>query len=558
MTDTKPWLKYYDRSVPHSLRPYPQKTLVDIVTETAQQRPDHTALIFKGAKLTYHEFERLTNAFAAALVSLGVHKGDRVAIVVPNSPQGLIAQFGAWKAGAIAVPLNPVYTERELESALNECGAETVVVLTPFYHKLKTLQPKTVLRRVIATNIKEYLPLVLRVWFTLTKEKKEGHRIALQAGDLWLSDLIDQHAHAPRPTVDVRPDDEALLLFTGGTTGTSKAAIGTHHALLCSGLQIHKWFGGVVEDWTDVILCVLPMFHVYGNAGVIAISIVGHNPLALVADPRNLADLIKTIHKTHATYFAGVPSLFNALINYPDVRSGKFSLKSVKGCTSGAAPLLAETKKRFEAFIGGPMVEGYALTETMMGAAITPLQGTYKAGSVGIPLSDVEMRIVDPEDDKRILGVKEIGEITVRAPQLMKGYWQHPTETANAIRDGWLHTGDIGYMDEDGYLFITDRMKDLIKPSGYQVWPREVEEVLATHPAVAEVAVAGVPNEKQGEAVKAWIVLRAGQQATVDELRAYSRDKLAPYKVPKHIAFRDSLPKTLVGKVLRRELVKEG
>ncbi len=556
--DASPWLTHYDQGVPHSLRPYPDKTLVDVVSETARQRPAHTALIFKGARMPYRELERLTDTFAAALVALGVKKGDRVAFVGPNSPQGIIAQFGAWKAGAIFAPLNPIYTERELELALNECGAETVVVLTAFYNKIKSFQSNTKVKRVIATNIKEYLPPMLRALFTLAKEKKEGHRIALQSGDRWLSDLLKQYAHASRPMVEVQPDDDALLLFTGGTTGIPKAAIGTHHALLCSGLQIRTWVGSVFEDWNDVILCNMPMFHVYGNAGAISVSVVGHNPMALVPNPRDIPDLLHTIQQTRAAFFPGVPALFNALINHPDVRSGKVNLRSVKACISGAAPLLAETKRQFEALTGGRIVEGYALTESMMGAAINPLNGTYKVGSIGMPVSDVEMRIVDADEGDRVLGINEVGEITVRAPQLMKGYWQRPTETANTIRDGWLHTGDIGYMDEDGYVFITDRKKDLIKPSGFQVWPREVEEVLATHPAVAEVAVAGVLDEKQGEAVKAWIVLRTGQLVSVDELRAYCRERLAPYKVPKHIAFRDSLPKTMVGKVLRRELAKEG
>jgi long-chain acyl-CoA synthetase len=556
--DAKPWLAHYDQGVPPSLQPYPHKTLVDLVSESARQRPQHTALIFKGARLSYRELDHWTDAFAAALVTLGVQKGDRVALVMPNSPQGIIAQLGAWKAGAIVAPLNPIYTERELELALNEIGAETVVVLTPFYHKIKALQSRTQLHRIIATNIKEYLSPHLRLLFTLAKERKEGHRIALQAGDWWMSDLIKQSAHAVRPAVEVRPEDDALLLFTGGTTGIPKAAIGTHQALLCSGLQIRTWFGKVLDEWNDVILGNMPMFHVYGNAGALALSIVGHNPLAIVVNPRDIPDLLTTIHHTHAAFFPGVPTLFNALINHPDVRSGKVSLRSVKACISGAAPLLAETKHQFEALTGGRIVEGYALTETMMGAAINPLHGTYKVGSVGLPASDIEIRIVDMDESDRELVPGEIGEITIRAPQLMRGYWQSPTETANVLRAGWLYTGDIGYIDEDGYVFITDRKKDLIKPSGYQVWPREVEEVLAAHPAVAEVAVAGVLDEKQGEAVKAWVVLRAGQSASVDELRAYCRERLAPYKVPRQIAFRDSLPKTMVGKVLRRELVKDG
>ena len=479
----------------------------------------------------------------AALVALGVQKGDRWRWSCRTARR---LSSRSWVRGkrARSPSLNPIYTERELELALNECGAETVVVLTLYYHKIKAIQSKTPLKRVIATNIKEYLPPVMRLLFTLAKEKKEGHRIGLQSGDWWMGDLIKQHAHAARPPVDMQPDDPALLLFTGGTTGTPKAAIGTHHALLCSALQIRTWFGTVLDDWDDVILGNMPMFHVYGNAGAFAVAIVGHNPMALVPNPRDIPDLLHTIQQTRTTFFPGVPALFIALINHPDVRSGKVNLRSVKACISGAAPLLAETKRQFEAFTGGRIVEGYALTETMMGAAINPLHGTYKVGSVGMPVSDIEMRIVDGDAGERVLAPSEMGEITIRAPQLMTGYWQSPTETANAIRDGWLYTGDIGYLDEDGYVFITDRKKDLIKPSGFQVWPREVEEILATHPAVAEVAVAGVPDAKQGEAVKAWIVLRAGQSANVEELRAYCHERLAPYKVPRHIAFRDSLPKT--------------
>jgi long-chain acyl-CoA synthetase len=342
--DAKPWLTHYDQGIPHSLQPYPDKTLVDLVIETARQRPDHPALIFKGARLSYRELDRLTDAFAAALTTLGVQKGDRVALVMPNSPQGIIGQIGAWKAGAIAVPLNPIYTERELELALNECGAETVVVLTLYYHKIKAIQSSTKLKRVIATNIKEYLSPVMRLLFTLAKEKKEGHRIELQAGDGWLGDLIKQHAHAARPPVDVQPNDPALLLFTGGTTGTPKAAIGTHHALLCSGLQIRTWFGTVLNDWDDVILGNMPLFHVYGNAGAFAVAIVGHNPLALVPNPRDVPDLLHTIQQTKTTFFPGVPALFNALINHPDVQSGKVNLRSVKACISGAAKPNANSK----------------------------------------------------------------------------------------------------------------------------------------------------------------------------------------------------------------------
>jgi long-chain acyl-CoA synthetase len=550
-----PWLKNYDEGVPYSLQPYPEQTLLDVVSDTVRQRPNHTALIFKGKRLSYSEMEKLSDAFANALVALGVEKGDRVALLLPNSPQSIITQLGVWKAGGIATPINPLYTEHELERLLLECGAETVVVLTRFYKKVKSLQPRTSVRHIIVTNIKEYLPPLLSLLFTLFKEKKGGHRIRLQPNDLWLSNLLRQHADLPRPNVRINPKDPALLLFSGGTTGEPKGAVGTHHALLMTGMQLRAWFSTFTVEWEDVVLLTIPLFHVYGNVGVFAVGIFGRDSFAVIPDPRDTDDLVTTIRKIHPTFLPGVPTLFNALLNHPDVQTGKVDFRSIKLCFSGASSLLAEVKKRFETLTGGRVVEGYGLTESMMAAVLTPLHGPYKPGSVGTPLPDVEVRIVDVDTGQGNLPTGEVGEILMRAPQLMQGYWQRPIETEKTIRDGWLYTGDIGYLDRDGYLFIVDRKKDVIKPSGFQVWPREVEEVIASHPAVNEVGVGGVSDEYQGEAVKAWVVLRPGQQATADEIRAYCRKKLAGYKVPKHIEFTDSLPKTLVGKVLRRALI---
>jgi len=551
----RPWFKQYDEGVPRTLRPYPERTLVDVVSETARLRPDHPAMLFKGAQVSYAELERQSDVFAAALVALGIERGGRVALLLPNSPQMLIVQFGVWKAGGIVVPLNPLYTGRELTYALNECGAEIAVVLAPFYEKVKEIQPETPLRRLIVVNIKTYLPPLLRFLFTLLKEKKEGHRPTLRDGDLWFAALLRRYAGEPRPDVPVGPDDPAVLLFTGGTTGTPKAALGTHQALLMTGMQLHAWFGPELTDWDDVIMLNMPLFHAYAQCGIMTVALIGHNPLALVPNPRDLDDVLATIRRVRPAFLPGVPTLFVALLNHPDVQAGRVDFRSIKLCISGAAPLLAEIKHQFEAVTGGRMVEAYALTETMLAGVITPVHGTYKEGAVGVPLPDVEVRIVDADTGQRNLPSGEVGEVLMRAPQLMAGYWQRPTETANALRDGWLYTGDLGYLDEDGYLHIVDRKKDVIKPSGFQVWPREVEEVIASHPAVAEVGVAGVLDERQGEAVKAWVVLREGEQVTADELRAYCREKLAAYKVPKHVEFRSDLPKSMVGKVLRRELV---
>jgi long-chain acyl-CoA synthetase len=553
---TKPWLKFYDEGVPHSLEPYPAQTLMDVLSDTVQQRPEHPCLLFQGSTLTAAELEGQSDSLAAALVNMGIQKGDRVALVLPNSPQMVVSEFGVWKAGAIAVPMNPLYTEPELEYGLKECGAETVIVLTSFYEKIKAIQARTPLQRVIATNIKEYLSPLMRFLFTVLKEKKDGHRIQLQPGDFWFGDLQLENQSAPRPAVTVAPGDPAIFLFSGGTTGTPKCAIGTHQTLVITGMQVYAWFKVVLEDWTDIIMLNMPLFHVYAQAGVMTAGFVGHCPLALIPNPRDLAGMLDTIKKIKPAVLPGVPTMYTALINHPKVQADPDILKSLKLSVSGAAPLMLETKERFETLTGGRIIEAYGLTESMIAAVFTPILGTYKPGAVGIPATDVELRVVDRDTGQTDQAPNEIGELLMRAPNLMKGYWEHPTETANAIRDGWLYTGDIGYLDEDGYMFIVDRVKDLIKPSGFQVWPRDVEEVLAAHPAVAEVGVAGVADAYQGEAVKAWVVLGEGQEITADELREYCRGELAAYKVPKHVEFRSSLPKSMVGKVLRRELVQ--
>jgi long-chain acyl-CoA synthetase len=554
------WLAHYDQGVPETLGPYPERTLLDDLAEAVAQRPEAPALLFKGRTISHGELDRRSDAFAAALAGLGVAKGDRVALLLPNCPQFLICELGAWKAGAVIHPLNPIYTEQELEGALRRTRAETIVVLTPFYGRVKAVQPGTALRRVVATNVKEYLPPLLRVLFTLAKERKDGHRVRVADGDLWLGELLDRHRDAPRPAGLVSPDDPAVILMSGGTTGTPKGVVGLHRHYTITGRQLGTWLQAGTAPWDDVIMAALPLFHSFANIGIQSVALRNHNAMALVPNPRDLDDLLDTIKKTRPAAFSGVPTLFNVLLHHPRVQAGKVDFSSVKVCFSGAAPLLAETKRRFEELTGGRIVEGYSLTEAMLACAVNPVEGPNKIGSVGMPLPDVEVRIVDPEGGAR-LPAGEVGEVLINAPQLMACYWDDPEETATTVRthDGgrWLHTGDLGYLDTDGYLFIVDRMKDLIKTHGYQVWPREIEEVLATHPAVAEVGVAGVPDEAKGEVAKAWVVLRPGQQASAEELRAFCRERLAPYKVPVTVEFRAELPKSMVGKVLRRALTAE-
>lgn len=552
----RPWFNSYDPGLPHTLEPYPNCTLLDILAETVRQRPDHPTIIFKGLHISAARLEGLSSDFAAALLELGVTRGERVASLLPNSPQAVIAQLGVWKAGAIFCPINATYSEWELEHALNECEVETVVVFNPFYEKVKAVQPRTGVRCVIAAHIKDFLPPMLRLLFTLFKEEKEGYRINLGAGDYDFAALLHRFAGSKRPVVQVELRDPAILLFSGGTTGTPKAVLAAHHSLLIAAMQLHAYGHTVLSDWDDKLTLVMPLFHVYGNMALNT-SLVARWPIVIVPNPRDIDDLVATLRKERPAVLHGVPTLFNALINHPDVLSGKVDFKSMKVCYSAAAPLLKETKERFEKLTNGRLLEAYAMTETVLAAVVCPAHSVNKEGSTGLPLPDVDLRIVDLETGLEDLPPGTPGEVVIRAPQIMEGYWKRPEETAQMIRDGWVFTGDIGYLDRDGYLFLIDRKKDLIKPSGFQVWPREVEEVIAMHPAVQDVCVGGVPDKQQSEAVKAWVVLEPGEQLEIESLRAFCREKLSGYKVPRFVEFRESLPKTMVGKPLRRVLVSE-
>jgi long-chain acyl-CoA synthetase len=557
MCAVHPWLRHYDSGVRPSLEPYPEKTLLDYLAELATGHGDKTALLFKGATVSYARLEAESDAFGAALVEMGVRKGDRVALVLPNCPQFLVAEFGIWKAGGIVVALNPTYSERELEQALDSTRCSAVVVLTPFYERVKRVQGRTGVRTVIPTSIKDYLPTPLRLLFTLLKEKKDGHRITPQPDDPWMWALLGSH-RGQRPSVPVGPGDRAVILSSGGTTGTPKGVVGLHRHYVAAGIQLYEWTKSAKKPWVDNIMLPLPLFHVYANVGVQPMAFVGPNPLSLVPNPRDLDDLLATIKRVRPAFFNGVPTLYTAILNHPDVRAGKVDLSSIKLCFSGASALMAETKKQFEAATGARIIEGYSLTEGMMACCVNPVQNTNKIGSIGMPISDVQVRIVDADTGTTPIPTGEVGEMILRAPQFMAEYWNNPLETAEALRDHggttWLHTGDLAYMDADGYIFLVDRKKDLIKTSGFQVWPREIEEVISALPSVLEVGVAGVPDPVKGEVAKAWVVLKPGASATEDEVRTYCRERLAPYKVPGRVEFRQELPKTMVGKILRRAL----
>jgi long-chain acyl-CoA synthetase len=554
------WLDNYDDGVPTSLAPYPERNLNDYLREAAARWPGRPALLFKGASISYLKLEQQSDALAAAFEELGIKRGDRVALCLPNCPQFLVAEFAAWKIGAIACPFNPTYSEREMEDALRATGAETVVVLNRFHDRIKNIQSRTSVKRVVTTGIKEYLPWQLRLGYTLLKEKDEGERITVDRADIRLSTLLRQYKGRAARGNGAALDEPAVILMSGGTTGTPKGVVGSHRGMIIAGHQLQAWLSPAMAPWTDTIMLPLPLFHTYGNTGVQSLAFINHNPIALIPNPRDLREFLKDIMSVKPAFICTVPTLLNGIMNHPMARQGKVDFRSIKLCFSGAAPLMAETRKRFEDLTGGVIVEGYSLTEAQMAVIANPVRGAKKLGSVGMPLPDVHVEIVD--DEGAPLGVGEVGEIVIRAPQVMQGYWEQPEQTVEMLRPGrsgerLLYTGDLGYMDEDGYIFIVDRKKDLIKTCGFQVWPREIEEVLSAHPSVAECGVVGIADEMRGEVVKAWIVLRSDSSATPSELKAFCRDRLAHYKVPAKYEFVSELPKTQIGKVLRRVLREE-
>lgn len=553
--DDRPWLKNYDQGVPQHID-YPEIPLFQMLEEAARNYPETPCTIFKGAKISYREMNAIADQLAAGLASLGVKKGDRVGIFMPNTPQFVMAYFAVLKLGAIVVAVNPLYSAREIEHQVNDAGIELMLVMSNFYNLIKQVQPKTRIKTLVVTNIKETLPPVLAFLFTLTKEKKDGFRVELSSGDIWLQDLLNKFRTEDRPRVEVTPDDVALFQYSGGTTGISKGAIATHRNLVANALQIRLWMVNA-EDGKEIVLMAIPLFHVYGMVAGMLFAIRTGASMVMVPNPRDLKDVLDNIQKYRTTIFPGVPTLYNAINNHPDVLAGKYTLTTIKACISGSAPLMRDTKEKFESLTGGVVFEGYGLSEAPTATHCNPLLGENRTGSIGLPLPDVDVRIISLDDELTVLPTGEVGELVVKGPQVFKGYHNMPTETANTLRDGWLYTGDIARMDEDGYFYIVDRKKELIKPGGYQVWPREVEEVISDNPKVLEVGVAGIPDPYRGETVKAWVVVKPGQTLSEDEVREWCKDRLAKFKIPTHVEFRDELPKTTVGKILRRELVRQ-
>jgi len=548
----RPWIKFYEPGISPTLA-YPDLSLGSVLARTAAKFPDHTALLFFGKKISYAELDGFANRFAQALSGLGVKKGDRVALMLPNIPQMVIAYYGTLRTGAIAVPTNPLYHEHELEVQLKDSGAETLVAIDMFYPVISPVLPKTNIRHLILCGIKDYLPFPLNLLYPIKARIDKQWVSVKRIPPIYdFKELVD-HADASPVDAVVSPDDIALFQYTGGTTGVPKGAILTHRNLVVNASQSRAWLT-LRNEGEERILSVIPFFHVYGMTTAMNLGILIGAELILL--PKfHTREVLEIINKHRPTIFPGIQAMYLAIGNYPKI--GKYDLTSIKAAISGAGPLMHEVQDRFERLTKARIVEGYGLSEASPVTHANPVFGSRKTGTIGLPWPDVEARIVDLENGERELPVGEAGELVVKGPQVMKGYWNKPQETGQTLRGGWLHTGDIAKMDEDGYFTIVDRIKDMIKTVGENVYPREVEEVLFAHPKVKDAVVVGLPQEFLGEKIKAYVVLKEGMTATAEEIIGFCKEQLSKFKVPKEVEFRDQLPKTLVGKVLRRVLRDE-
>ncbi len=550
---THPWTKFYEAGVPPRIQ-YPDISLGSMLAKTAEAFPGHTALLFFGKKITYAALDTLVNRFANALASLGVTQGDRVALMLPNVPHMVIGYYAALRLGAIVVPTNPLYLERELEVQLVDSGAETLVALDLFHPRISAILHKTKVKHLILCGIKDYLPFPLNLLYPIkARIEKQWVTVAKEAP---IYDFLSLLQTAPDTPIDVpvAPEDTADLQYTGGTTGVPKGAVLTHRNLVVNAVQCKAWLT-LEKEGEDIFLAAIPFFHVYGMTTVMNISVLIGAEMILV--PKfHVKEVLTFINKYRPTIFPGIQAMYLALANYPTVR--KYDLTSIRAAISGAGPLMQEVQERFESITGSKIVEGYGLSEASPVTHANPIFGRRKVGTIGLPWPDTEAMIVDIETGSKPMPLGEAGELVVKGPQVMKGYWNKSEESERTLRGGWLHTGDIAKMDEEGYFTIVDRIKDMIKTVGENVYPREVEEVLFTHPKVKEAVVVGIPGEEfMGEKIKAYIILQEGEQATENDLIQFCKEKLSKFKVPKEVEFRTEFPKTLVGKVLRRVLRDE-
>ncbi len=534
--ESKPWFKQWPSDVPKKIS-YPQVPLQEILNKTAKAFPEKAAIAYGEREFSYTQLDLLSNQFANALAELGVLKGDRVALFLPNIPQFIIAYFGVLKAGAVVTAISPMHREREVEHQLNDSGAQTIVALDSLYPIVEKVREKTQLKNVITTGLDEF--------------GSETANPATIPNTLSFKQLIEK-APETLPDVQFNPaEDLAALQYTGGTTGTAKGAMLTHTNLVSNALAFAAWIKGASQD---TFLAALPLFHIYGMTTSMNVPISLASKIVLLPkfDP---AKVLETIQQHKVTVYCGSPTMYSILLANPEL--GKYDLTSIRVCISGASPLPPQVQKKFMEVTGGFLAEGYGLTEASPVTHCTPVDKsmkTVKVGSIGLPLPDTEARIVDLETGEKTLPTGETGELAIKGPQVMKGYWQKPDETALVLHDEWLLTGDIARMDTEGYFFITDRKKDLIKYKDYSVYPREIEDALYEHPAVKLCAVVGKKDQMAGEVPKAYIVLKDGAEVTGEEIKLFVNGKVASYKAIREVEFRKELPISSAGKVLRRLL----
>jgi long-chain acyl-CoA synthetase len=536
---------------------YEDLTGPQMLDRSAERYGERPALVFMNGRLTYTQFREEVNRLATALAGFGVRKGSTVAIQAPNLPQTVIAYFAVLRLGGVVVMTNPLYTAREIEYQWNDAGVTVAVVMDFLYKgRVEGIRERLKVEHYVIASIPEYLRFPLNLLAPLKLKRGDPPMIARvpeTATVHHFRKLIAATAPAP-PAVEIAMDDVALLQYTGGTTGASKGAMLTHRNMACNTQQVAHWTTRA-ESGREVWLGCLPYFHIFGLTVSMVLPVYKGGAVVLIPNPRDIPVMVKSILKHRVTIMPAVPAMFNAINQHPGI--GDLDLSSIKMCNSGSAPLPVEVLRRFEELTGAKISEGYGLTETSPVTHCNPFYATRKVGSIGVPLPDTDTRVVDLEDGVTDKPLGEPGELLIRGPQVMKGYWQKPEETAHVIRDGWFYTGDIATVDEDGYHFIVGRKKDMILCSGYNVYPDEIDDVLAEHPAVLEAATIGIPDERRGETVKSFVVLKPGQQATAEELVAHCRANLAAYKVPRAVEFRESLPRSTVLKILRRELRDE-
>ncbi|MFE4704694.1 long-chain-fatty-acid--CoA ligase [Peribacillus simplex] len=550
----KPWQAIYPEQIPAVLS-YEDKPLYSFLKESAEEFPDKVSIHFQGKELTFREVHESALKFASYLKSIGLQKGERVAVMLPNCPQGVISFFGILMAGGVVVQTNPTYTERELEYQMKDSGAKIILAMDILFPRVAAVASRTDIEHIIVTAIKEYLPFPKNLIYPFIQKKQYGIVINVEhEGNHHLFSEIMKRKMTEEVTVPIDVDNDlALLQYTGGTTGFPKGVMLTHKNLLANTKMCNAWLYKNKRG-EERILAILPFFHVYGMTTVLVLSVMEGNTM-IIMPKFDIEATLKTIQKQKPTMFPGAPTMYIGLLNHPDI--AKYDLSSINACISGSASLPVEVQEQFEKITGGKLVEGYGLSET---SPVTHANFIWDQprvkGSIGLPWPDTDSVILSLETFEE-LPPNEIGEIAIKGPQVMQGYWNRPDETENTFKNGWLLTGDLGYMDEQGFFYVVERKKDTIIAGGFNIYPREIEEVLYEHEAIQEVVVAGIPDPYRGETVKAYVVLKKNARATEEELNEFARKNLASYKVPRSYEFRDELPKTTIGKILRRVLIEE-